>query len=94
MSPDEYKEKFGGDWRQFTNTEAGAHFLKMLEDNHPVRRIPKGESNLGYRTNGAVALLNEITGYEAQMEMIRSLSEARREKADEEEESFSEPEIQ
>lgn len=93
MTPDDYKKQHGKKWASFASSPAGEGLLNLIESQHPTRSIPKGNDNLGLLTNGAVALLNKVAGYEELAEIIRNLKEPPTEPTTEPPDDFQSDEV-
>ncbi len=93
MTPEAFISKYGPEWKKFEFSDMGRSFSAVIEARHPARTIPQGNENLGYRTNGATAMLNEIAGYELLANLIRSLGVEVKPAPKETEETFEEEEI-
>lgn len=93
MTPADFINQFGAEWKAFENTAMGASLLRLLEDQHPVRRLPTGPDMANLRLAGAPVFLNEIAGYELAIEIVRSLGREPKKKPDNDEDTFTDPEI-
>lgn len=92
MTPEAFIAKHGPEWVAFLNTPLGINFLSLVEMNHPCRSIPSGIDKGNLLLAGAPVYLNQIAGYEALAEMIRSLGREPKKKNELPPESFSEEE--
>lgn len=71
MTPAEYINLHGPAWKHFETSLAGQAFLRLIDDQHPMRSLVRQPD--GNLLNGAVVFLNNAIGYERLQQLIKEL---------------------